>query len=97
MKLWEEKDGLENRKKCKRKKKDWRWNTKGNADWKSYKTNLDTKMTMFALQMVDERKEGNGQQKCGLKSLLIIGRKQQKNQWKNLYVAGKKKNTQLVG
>ena len=58
MKLWEEKYGLENRKKCKRKKKDWRWNTKGNADWESYKTKIEMKMMMFALEMVDQRKEG---------------------------------------
>ena len=53
-------------------------------------------MTMFALEMVDQRKEGDGQQKCGLKSLLIIGRKLQKNQWENLYV-GREKEKYTVG
>ena len=30
----------------------------GNADWESYKAKIETKMTMFALEMVDQRKEG---------------------------------------
>ena len=53
-----EKDGLENRKKRLRKKKDWRWNTKGNAGWECFKAKTETKRTMFALEMVDQRKEG---------------------------------------
>ena len=96
MKLWEEKDGLENRKKCKRNKKNWRWNTKGDADWESYKAKKETKMMMLALEMVDQKKEGEWTTECGFKSLLSIGRKLQKNHWENLYV-GKEKEKYTVG
>ena len=41
---------------------------------------------MFAWEMNGERNDGNAQQKSGLKSLLVIGRKQRKNHSKNLHV-----------
>ena len=41
-------------------------------------------------------KRGNGQQKCGFKRLLRIGRKLQKNHWENLYV-GRKKEKHTAG
>ena len=91
-----EKDGLDYRKERMRNKKDWRSNTKGNADWESYKAKIETVMTMFALEVVGQRKEGTGQQKCGFKSLLSIGRKLQKNHWENLYL-GKAKEKYTVG
>ena len=91
-----EKEGLESRKKRKKNKKDWRWNTKGNADWESYKAKIETKMTMFALEMVDQRKEGKWTAEMRFKSLLSIGRKLQKNHWENLYV-GREKEKHTVG
>ena len=44
LKFWsfgKEEYGLENRKKCKRNKKDWRWNTKRKTDWESYKAKIE--------------------------------------------------------
>ncbi len=36
----------------------WRWNTKGSADWERYTVVVETKLTRFAEEMVEEREEG---------------------------------------
>ena len=44
-----------------------------------------------------KRKRGNGQQKCGFKSLFSIGRKLQKNHRESLYVGWEKEKYTVGG
>ena len=94
-----ENDWLKNRKERKRKKKDCRWNTKGNADWESYKAKIETKMTVIALERVDQRKEGQWTAEMWFQKFTQYWKEAAEESCigKTCMWAGKKKNTQLVG
>ena len=92
-----EKDGLENRKKRKSNKKDWRWNTKGNADWESYKAKIETKMTMFALKMVEQRKEGQWTAEMRFQKFTQYRNEAAEESLRKLVCGQGKRKTQLVG